>query len=306
MPLPRALLELRRAHESARKPFLLSALLVSCTGSPFTAADQAGVGSGGASGSADGAGAARAGSPGAVAGGESTDDGAGRPDTAGEGAGAGSGGSAGNTPVSSAGSAEGGALGTSGASATGGGGTNDSAACNRGEGADYQLRFYSETQHAVEQEVHPFFNVSSLKGKSVELKRLKIRYYYTKEAEGAEVGSCFWVTGDRCSLVKFAFSDVVPPTTTANRMMELTFSGATSGAVSPTVGLMDLEVRTGFTVNHANLEQNNDYSFDSNAHGVSVTGALPYAPWDHVTLYIDGRLVWGTEPCPARDIAQTQ
>ena len=58
--------------------------------------------------------------------------------------------------------------------------------------------------------------------------------------------------------------------------MQLSF--ASFGASSAIVGLTDLEVRTGFTVNHANLEQNNDYSFDPNAHKVSVTETLPYAP----------------------------
>jgi hypothetical protein len=193
----------------------------------------------------------------------------------------------------------GGALGMAGEAAAGGAagaGPKPEPACHQGAGNEYQLQFYSENQAEIEQELHPFFEVLSLAGKSVALSRLKIRYYYTKEADGSELGSCFWVTGDRCSLVTFAFSDLVPPTPTANRVMEVGF--ATSSAA---VGLTPLEVRTGLTVNHASLEQSNDYSFLGNGRAPGSAQGPSYRPWEHVTLYVDNQLVWGAEPCLSAD-----
>jgi hypothetical protein len=187
----------------------------------------------------------------------------------------------------------GGVAGAGAPAAGGSAGTGTSSACNRGSNKSYELNFYPEKRANTEREVHPFFRVRKLKGKPLPLSRLKIRYYYTKEAIAPETGSCFWVTGNHCSLVKFAFSNFVPATKTANRVMELSFAAGGNAIV----GRDGLEVRTGFTVNHANLEQNDDYSFAPNAAAPGVGGTTPYFAWDHVTLYVDDALVWGAEPC---------
>ena len=188
----------------------------------------------------------------------------------------------------------GGAAGEGEAAGAAGSSADGKPACHHGSGTEYLLKFRAENQGGIEQELHPFFEVQGVNGKSVALSRVKIRYYYTKEVDGSERGSCFWVTGNLCSLVNFEFSDLVPPTSTANRVMEVSF--AASNAL---VGLTPLEVRTGLTVNHGNLEQNNDYSFLSDAGKPPGPETISYRAWDRVTLYVDDELVWGSEPCPS-------
>jgi hypothetical protein len=263
------------------------AALSACSGASFSAGGQAtNEAQGGSAGDAihfgvGAAGTSTAGSGASGGGGDRA-----------RGAGNGSGG------ASSAGrNGQGGEVNDAGSAAAGGeAGVSDVPACPQGSGKDYTLGFYPETQQDITQDVHPFFEVLSLSGDAVALSRIKIRYYYTREAEGSETGSCFWVTGDRCSLVHFAFADLVPSTPTASRMMEVSFSGTKSASL----GLEPVEVRTGFTVNHANLKQSNDYSFDPAPSSANAQGAFPYVAWDHVTLYVDDQLVWGTEPCPSQ------
>lgn len=283
----------RRASHYLGSCFLL-AWLVACSSNPFTVA---------ASGGADAAGGSSAGHQNAAGGradASSETHGsprAGAPSAGSGAAGSGSGGVDNDTVNRDP--ELGGAFGGAAESAAGGaaGSAPEPALpCHQGTSRDYQLKFYSENQGDIEQELHPFFELLSANGKSLPLNRVKLRYYYTKEADGSELGSCFWVTGDRCSLVKFEFSDLVPATSNANRVMEVSFSDSTVA-----VGLTPLEVRTGLTVNHANLEQRNDYSFLPSASALVKGGPATYSVWDHVTLYVDDELVWGAEPCPSND-----
>jgi cellulose 1,4-beta-cellobiosidase len=165
-------------------------------------------------------------------------------------------------------------------------------ACPSATNSGYRVGFYPENKHATEQEVHPFFRITNTTGVFPSLTKIKLRYYFTKEPSGAETGTCFWVTGNLCSSLSFQFHDQVPSLATANRFMELTFT-ATNAVLDGAA----LEVRTGFTVAHRDLTQTNDYSFDAAAGVTATPGVFPYRDWDRVTLYVDGVLVWGTEPC---------
>lgn len=164
--------------------------------------------------------------------------------------------------------------------------------CVRGASDGWELAYFPELREAATEESHPFFRVTSL-GEITTLDRIAIRYYFTKESNVAETGACYWVTGDRCSLAKLEFGDVPKPAQGASRYLEVSFPDASD--VRVTAG--SLEVRVGFNTGTERLVQTNDYSFDPSADAPSSRVPFPYKPWLQSTLYVDGALVWGAEPC---------
>jgi hypothetical protein len=253
-------------------------LLASCGGSPFTASSSSNGGGAGTSGasSPEGGKGGRASAPDPAAGGDAT------------------------TDLPAAGSAVGGASQTpdpgdgemGGAGGAAGAGGRADAACPSAVDSGYQVGFFPELRTASSQEIHPFFELQTTTA-PVALERLSLRYYFSKEVEAVETGSCFWVTGDRCANVRLSWHDVVPPTPSANRYLELRFDGAQSNLTS----LEPVEVRVGFFAAQKLMLQSNDYSFDERALAPTTTEKFPYKPWPRVTLYLDDVLVWGSEPC---------
>ncbi len=130
---------------------------------------------------------------------------------------------------------------------------------------------------------HPFFEILNQTGHAVAAKRLKVRYYYTKEPEGLELGTCFWLTGaESVDDVKFDFEDLSPVTETANRYMELSFPQSTAQ-----LDRAPFEVRTGFhTATSGAYIQTNDYSYDSEAAPLPASGVFPYRASSKVTFVL--------------------
>lgn len=220
---------------------------------------------GGAAGSVPGAGAATAGTttagtPGSATGGTSA---------------------SGGTEVSEEGGASGGDAGA------------PAPSCPSRTAGNWEIGYFPELRDATTQESHPFFLVTNHGAPPTTLDRVEIRYYFTREAILPETAVCFWVTGDLCSLTKLQFGDVAVPTPNASRYLSVTFPGASRVMV----GVEPLDVRVGFQTRGAALLQTNDYSFDRNAASPTTAVPFPYKPWLRATLYVDGELAWGAEPC---------
>lgn len=214
------------------------------------------------------------------------------------------GGSAGRGEPSLGGSAgelepqAGGAAGAVGGEPAGGeGGAPDAPTCPSASEDDWELGYFPELRAATTHESHPFFQVTN-RGRATTLDRIVIRYYFTKESDMAETAACYWITGDRCSLAKLEFRDMPTPTVNASRYLEVSFPGASNVMVAAG----SLEVRVGFKTGSAMLMQTNDYSFDPNAASPSSAAPFPYKRWPQATLYVDGELVWGTEPCSSQGV----
>jgi hypothetical protein len=160
---------------------------------------------------------------------------------------------------------------------------------------DWELGYFPELRQVTTQESHPFFRVTN-RGAPTTLDRIAIRYYFTKESDVAETAACYWVTGDHCPLARLVFGEVPKPTANAERYLEVSFPEASNIMV----WAESVEVRVGFKTGSALLLQANDYSFDPNAAAPSATAPFPYKRWLQTTLYVDGALVWGNEPCAER------
>src|SRR4029077_4838582 len=84
----------------------------------------------------------------------------------------------------------------------------------------------------------------------------------------------------------------------ADTYLEISFS-ASAGNIAPNgdTGDMQLAIHSDYSLPTRFIEDN-DYSFDPTK-TKSTCGAnqgAPSCPWDHITLYRQGTLVWGIEP----------
>ena len=120
------------------------------------------------------------------------------------------------------------------------------------------------------------------------MSELTVRYWYTIDAVKPQSYFCdYAVVG--CSNVTgtFVAMEAGVPDAGADYYLEVSFSSA-AGSI-PADGGSSGEVQNRFNhTDYSTINQANDYSFDSTK--------TSYADWDHITVYKNGTLVWGTEP----------
>jgi len=133
--------------------------------------------------------------------------------------------------------------------------------------------------------LQPYFRVVNAGKKPFPLSSLTLRYYYSKDAAGAEEYRCFNVINGGCGqLLPGVFGSVTSKTSTADRYLELHYSPSASTLAVNQVS----EIQGEFHVpNHLPFTQTNDYSFSN---------STSFQSSSNVTLYANGVLVWGTEP----------
>jgi len=280
-------------------------IALACSGEPFTAATGSKGAGGGAGADASTSGRPDTGNISAGSGGTAPAHAAAPDGTAAAGQGSSgqsSGGASANggAPQPRSGATGGVEGGPGGTDSGGEGGASERAECPSATPHDWELGYFPELREATTQEIHPFFQLTS-RGATTTLNRIELRYYFSKESDLPETGVCFWVTGDRCGLSRLEFHDGPAPAAGASRYLAVTFPRASNVAVTPG----SLEVRVGFKTEPDPLLQTDDYSFDPSSTAPSSTAPFPYKPWSQATLYVDGKLVWGTEPCATtRNVAR--
>jgi hypothetical protein len=135
------------------------------------------------------------------------------------------------------------------------------------------------------------FSIVNRSDVDVSLASVTLRYYYTLEEPSVQTYFCDAVSPtavvNDCEGIKVAFGTLSP----LQDYAEISFQppdgewlvmapGGTSGAF-----------RLRFAkVNYGEQDQTNDWSFRQS------DGMVPEDEQDHITLYIDGKLVWGIEP----------
>ncbi len=118
---------------------------------------------------------------------------------------------------------------------------------------------------------------------TVDLTKVKIRYWYTRDNTAAQTYHCDYAVVT-CARITGTFGTVSPGRTGADAYLDVGFNAGTLGA-----GASTGEIQNRF--NHDDWSaytQTGDYSFDS------TKSAL--ADWNRVTVTYDGVLVWGTAP----------
>jgi hypothetical protein len=127
----------------------------------------------------------------------------------------------------------------------------------------------------------PQLVVNNTGSTSVDLSKVKLRYWFTKDNPVQLYTACNYAQVG-CGSVTTRTVPVSPARSKADTYLEVGFSSGTVG-VGGTTGPMNLQVRT----DNVPFDETNDYSWGKHA---------TLQSWVRVTAYLNGTLIWGTEP----------
>lgn len=153
------------------------------------------------------------------------------------------------------------------------------------EPGDLAVQYRAADTNVGDNHIKAHFRIVNRGSEAVPLSELTLRYWYTIDGDKTQQFYCDWAQIGAAnlsgSLVKMA--EAKPG---ADYYLEVTF---TPGAGSIAAGSNSGEIQTRFNkTDWTNYSESDDYSFDGTKKS--------FADWDHVTLYRNGTLVWGTEP----------
>jgi len=122
---------------------------------------------------------------------------------------------------------------------------------------------------------------------AVPLSSLTMRYWSTNATPADPlVFECDYATVNRTNITS-KFVVLPSPVTKANTYLEIGFNAA-AGSIAPSQGSGEIQTRV-HHVNWSNFITTDSYSFISDE-------SFVYKDTQTVTLYLNGALVWGTEP----------
>ena len=126
------------------------------------------------------------------------------------------------------------------------------------------------------------FRITNTGSTSINVKDIKLRYYYTKDGNEAQSFYCDWCSINK-NPVRSNFVSISGKNN-ADTYLELSFN--TNEILKPKE---EIYIHSRIAKNNwTNYNQNNDYSFNNYAND--------YVQWNKVTGYVNGTLVWGNEP----------
>jgi endo-1,4-beta-xylanase len=131
----------------------------------------------------------------------------------------------------------------------------------------------------------PHFKIKNNGGESVRLSELAIRYWFTVDGEKPLAFFCDYARIGSANVIgrHVKMSTGKPG---ADHYLEITFDSA-AGSLPAGGDSGEIETRS-HKADWSNFDESNDYSFDPSK--------TSFTPWEGVTLYRNGQLIWGTEP----------
>lgn len=146
------------------------------------------------------------------------------------------------------------------------------------------IQYANGNAGATSNSINPKFKITNNDTKPIKLSDVKIRYYYKIDGGNTQNFWCDWSSAGN-SNVTGNFIKLSSPKTGADTYLEV---GFTDGAGTLEPG-QSVEVQTRFSKDDwSNYNQTSHYSFNASA--------TDYIDWEKITLYISGKLVYGTEP----------
>jgi endoglucanase len=156
------------------------------------------------------------------------------------------------------------------------------------------LEYADANTTATTNQISPHFEIINNTSASVSLSQLTIRYWYTEDGTQSQNFYCDYAVAG-CANVTGSFTTMSSPTSTADTYLQVGFTSA-AGSIPIDGNSGDIQVRIAKS-DWSNYNQANDYSWSATQ--------TSYAPWNQVTLYLNGQLVAGTEPTGATAPAPT-
>ncbi|HEX6274689.1 MAG TPA: cellulose binding domain-containing protein, partial [Polyangiaceae bacterium] len=156
-----------------------------------------------------------------------------------------------------------------------------------GTSSSLKIQYRASDLSGTDNQIRPHFRLFNLGSSAVTLSQVRIRYWYTRENTTlAQQMACDWAQIG-CNLVTSNFTFLSPTRPNANTYLEIGFTSGTLAAGAET-GPIQLRLNN---ANWSDYAESNDYSYS--------TGGTPptnYIDWTRITIYLNGVLVWGTEP----------
>jgi endoglucanase len=143
-----------------------------------------------------------------------------------------------------------------------------------------RVRYHTSNTADVSNDAKPEFIVANDGSATIRLEDLEIIYWFKDDPGESYVFNCDWAQIG-CENVKGAF-EALPDGIYAMRVSFL--SGA--GQILPAQDSGEIKLRFN-RADWSEFRQSDDYSFSTPS---------DYQDWDRVTLYLNGQLVWGSEP----------
>ncbi|MFE9425901.1 cellulose binding domain-containing protein [Kitasatospora sp. NPDC006697] len=147
------------------------------------------------------------------------------------------------------------------------------------------VQYRTTTTSASAGEIDPWLQVVNSGSSTLNLSAVTLRYYFTADTTGSYTFRCAWAVPG-CANLTGTVVAMANPTATADHYLEISF-GAGAGTLQPGAASGDLQLRL-YRSDWQNVNQADDYSFNA--------ADTAYTPSTQVTGYLNGNLVWGTEP----------
>lgn len=161
------------------------------------------------------------------------------------------------------------------------------------QGNVINLEMFNQNAALSEQRIDPRFNLTNLSDETIDLKNVKIRYYYFV---GGETPQDFWCdySSIGTGVVSGKFVTLPVPMVGADHYVEISFDenvGALGQGKS-------IDIKTRFSRSDGvYYDQSDDYSFND-------ASKNKFVEWTKATVYINDQLVWGEEPSQPLTIMQ--
>lgn len=148
---------------------------------------------------------------------------------------------------------------------------------------ELQVMYFSSNSSSSTNTITPMFKLINNTASAIKLSEIKIRYYFTVDSNIPQSFWCDWCTAGS-SNVYGNFLKLSTSKSNADHYLEIGFSN-TSGVISP--GKI-IEIQTRLSKdNWTDFSQLNDYSFNPSQR---------YVTSNKITLYTNGKLIYGKEP----------